>query len=143
MCVFGGGGGGCSLGQFFLLHVNTYLLNGLDVGTEMSGIFCVHLSLCLSVELNVSLHFTGELRRLRKLVVDSKKENVKVASALVNRMLEKNMFLFGAVDLKEGSMTEKIKELRAKEDATIRIAQEKYLFFPFKSYCLCGILLLF
>lgn len=58
---------------------------------------------------------------------------MKVASALVNRMLEKNMFLFGAVDLKEGSVTEKIKELRAKEDATIRIAQKKYLFFPFKS----------
>ncbi|KAK1353752.1 Small nuclear RNA activating complex (SNAPc), subunit SNAP43 [Heracleum sosnowskyi] len=67
----------------------------------------------------------GELRRLRKLVVDSKKENVNVAPALVNRMLERNMFLFGAVDLKESSVTEKMKELRAKEDATIRIAQKK------------------
>ncbi|KAK1353750.1 hypothetical protein POM88_052115 [Heracleum sosnowskyi] len=35
------------------------------------------------------------------------------------------MFLFGAVNLKESSVTEKMKELRAKEDATIRIAQKK------------------
>ncbi|KAK1389081.1 hypothetical protein POM88_017259 [Heracleum sosnowskyi] len=35
------------------------------------------------------------------------------------------MILFGAVDLKKGSVTEKIKELRAKEDATIQIAQKK------------------
>lgn len=35
------------------------------------------------------------------------------------------MFLFGTVDLKEGSVTEEIKELRATEDATIRIEHEK------------------
>lgn len=50
---------------------------------------------------------------------------MNVASAVVDRMLEKNMFLFGAVDFKEGSVTQKIKELRAKEDATIRIARRK------------------
>lgn len=44
---------------------------------------------------------------------------MRCVSALINRMFDKNMFLSGAVDLKEGSVTEKIKELRAKDNAHI------------------------
>ncbi|KAL8116393.1 hypothetical protein AgCh_022766 [Apium graveolens] len=58
---------------------------------------------------DVGLTLTGNLEgfialygKLKKLVVESKKEKMNVASDLVNRMLKSNMFLLGAVDLKEG-----------------------------------------
>ncbi|KAL8149745.1 uncharacterized protein LOC141708917 [Apium graveolens] len=113
--------------QSLYAHCIGYVVSNGSLSLRLGGLYCLF---CLHetqpnkppFRIYISL---GELRRVRKLVVDSRKENVKVASALVNRMLEKNMFLFGAVDLKEGSVTEKIKELRAKEDATIRIAQKK------------------
>ncbi|KAK1400054.1 Small nuclear RNA activating complex (SNAPc), subunit SNAP43 [Heracleum sosnowskyi] len=113
--------------QSLYSHCIGYVVSDASLSPRLGGLYCLY---CLHetqpykppFRIYISL---GELRRLRKLVVDSRKENVKVPSALVNRMLEKNMFLFGAVDLKEGSVTEKIKELRAKEDATIRIAQKK------------------
>lgn len=117
---------GCFM-QSLYSHCIGYVVSNASLSPRLGGLYCLY---CLHetqpfkppFRIYISL---GELRRLRKLVVDSKRENVKVASALVNRMLEKNMFLFGAVDLKEGSVTEKIKELRAKENATIRIAQKK------------------
>lgn len=73
-------------------------------------------------------HFSGELKRLKNLVIDSKKENIKVVSALVNSMLERNMFLFGSVDLNEGSVTERVNELTDIENAFVRVAQKKYIF---------------
>lgn len=99
----------------------------MRLSTRLGGLYCLY---CLHETQPYKPSFRiyisrGELRRLRKLLVDSKKGKVNVASALVNRMLESNMFLFGTVDLKEGCVTEKMKELRAKEDATIRIAQKK------------------
>ncbi|KAL1816018.1 hypothetical protein ACET3Z_018592 [Daucus carota] len=113
--------------QSLYSHSIGYVTSDASLSTRLGGLYCLY---CLHetqpfkppFRVYISL---GELRKLRRLVVDSKKENVKVAPALVNRMLEKNMFLFGAVDLKEGSVTEKIKELRAREDATIRTAQKK------------------
>ncbi|KAK1353769.1 Small nuclear RNA activating complex (SNAPc), subunit SNAP43 [Heracleum sosnowskyi] len=113
--------------QSLYSHCIGYVVVNASVSTKLGGLYCLY---CLyetqpykpSFRIYISL---GELRRLRKLVVDSKKENVNVAPALVNRMLERNMFLFSAVDLTESSVTEKMKELRAKEDATIRIAQKK------------------
>ncbi|KAK1353778.1 Small nuclear RNA activating complex (SNAPc), subunit SNAP43 [Heracleum sosnowskyi] len=117
---------GCFM-QSLYSHCIGYVVANASLSTRLGGLYCLY---CLyetqpykpSFRIYISL---GELGRLRKLVVDSKKEKVNVAPALVNRMLERNMFLFGAVDLKEGSVTEKMKELRAKEDATIRIAQKK------------------
>ncbi|KAK1353745.1 Small nuclear RNA activating complex (SNAPc), subunit SNAP43 [Heracleum sosnowskyi] len=117
---------GCFM-QSLYSHCIGYVVANASLSTRLGGLYCLY---CLyetqpykpSFRIYISL---GELRRLRKLVVYSKKENVNVAPALVNRMLERNMFLFGAVNLKESSVTEKMKELRAKEDATIRIAQKK------------------
>ncbi|THG05393.1 hypothetical protein TEA_022151 [Camellia sinensis var. sinensis] len=52
-----------------------------------------------------------ELKRLRNLVIDVKEKGIKVASALVKKMLERNVFLFGFVDINDGSVTERGMEL--------------------------------
>ncbi|GJW88191.1 transcription initiation factor IIA subunit 2 [Tanacetum coccineum] len=46
-------------------------------------------------ELYVTFLLSGQLKRLKELVIDAKKENVGVVPALVNTMLDRNLFLFG------------------------------------------------
>lgn len=68
---------------------------------------------------------TGELKNLRILVVDAKANDIGVVPVLVKRMLERNMFLFGAVDLMESSVTETVNQLQQLQNARIQVAYEK------------------
>jgi snRNA-activating protein complex subunit 1 len=68
---------------------------------------------------------TGELKNLRILVVDAKANDIRVVSTLVKRMLERNMFLFGVVDLMESSITETINQLEHLQNARIQDAYMK------------------
>ncbi|MED6159328.1 hypothetical protein PIB30_041411 [Stylosanthes scabra] len=67
----------------------------------------------------------GEVKKLRTLVVDAKANDIKVVPPLVKRMLDRNMFLFGAVDITEDSVTETVNELQQLQDARIKLAYEK------------------
>lgn len=67
----------------------------------------------------------GQLKRLKELVIDAKKENVGVVSVLVNAMLDQNLFLFGAVDLKEGSAEERVNELIDVQNARVQHANKR------------------
>ena len=50
---------------------------------------------------------------------------IRVVPTLVKRMLEKNMFLFGFVDLNQGSICETINNLTNLQDMRIQVAYEK------------------
>ncbi|XP_065851356.1 uncharacterized protein [Euphorbia lathyris] len=67
----------------------------------------------------------GELKKLKILVVEAKEQGIKVVPTLVNRMLEKNMFLFGVVDLNEGSVTETVNQLTEVQNARVQQANKK------------------
>ena len=84
------------------------------------------LSLSLSLSLLHS-HLTGELKKLTNLVVDAKEKGINVVSALVKRMLEKKMFLFGSVEMNEGSVTETVNQLTELQNARIQVAYDKYV----------------
>ncbi|XP_016448035.1 uncharacterized protein LOC107773107 isoform X1 [Nicotiana tabacum] len=67
----------------------------------------------------------GDLKNLRNIVTEAKVKGVKVVPALVKRMLDRNMFLFGSVDVNEGSAAERLDELTEIQNASIRIASKK------------------
>ncbi|XP_019230580.1 PREDICTED: uncharacterized protein LOC109211498 isoform X1 [Nicotiana attenuata] len=67
----------------------------------------------------------GDLKNLRNIVAEAKAKGVKVVPALVKRMLDRNMFLFGSVDVNEGSVAERLDELTEIQNASIRIASKK------------------
>ena len=69
------------------------------------------------------LHRRG--KKLRILVADAKADDIKVVPSLVKRMLDRNMFLFGSVDLMESSVTETVNQLQQLQDARIKLAYEK------------------
>jgi len=70
---------------------------------------------------------TGELNKLKELVVDAKEKGVKVVSVVVKRMLEKNMFLFGCLEINEGSVTETVNQLTKLQNARIQVLYNKYV----------------
>ncbi|XP_027330443.1 uncharacterized protein LOC113846409 isoform X1 [Abrus precatorius] len=108
-------------------HCIGYMVGTASLSHRLGGLYCLY---CLyetqpfkpPFKVYLSL---GELKKLRILVVDAKANNIKVVPALVKKMLERNTFLFGAVDLTEGSVTETVKQLQQLQNARIQVAYEK------------------
>ncbi|CAL5339446.1 unnamed protein product [Camellia sinensis] len=91
--------------------------------SEDIALFSVEEEECLHMSNNDTDY--GELKRLKNLLVDAKGNNIKVVSALVKRMLERNVFLFGFLDINEGSVTERINELTDIQNARIQVSHKK------------------
>ncbi|XP_010250201.1 PREDICTED: uncharacterized protein LOC104592497 isoform X4 [Nelumbo nucifera] len=120
--------------RIWLSRKFTYIYEGKMVSTgslsqRLGGMYCLY---CLyetqpfkpPLKIYLSL---GELKKLRNLVVDAKEANVRIVPALVKRMLEKHIFLFGFVDINEGSVAERVNEITNLQNARIRVAYEKLL----------------
>lgn len=71
--------------------------------------------------------FLGELKHLKELVTEAKKNNLQIVPALVKRMLEKNFFLFGFVDIISTSVSQRIDEITKLQDKHVQVAFEKLL----------------
>ncbi|KAL2338409.1 hypothetical protein Fmac_012855 [Flemingia macrophylla] len=108
-------------------HCIGYMAGVASLSHRLGGLYCLY---CLyetqpfnpSFKIYLSL---GELKKLRILVTDAKENDIKVVPAIVKRMLERNMFLFGSVDLMEGCVTETVNQLQQLQNARIQVAFEK------------------
>lgn len=87
-------------------------------------LYCLHETQPFKPPFKIYLSL-GEMMRLKNLVIIAKEKNVKVVSALVKNMLERNMILFGFVDINEGSVTERVNELTDMQNARVHVAQKK------------------
>lgn len=92
----------------------------------ISDLLLMHLS-CCDLTIFLQFHLTGELKNFRNVVAEAKAKDVKVVPALVKRMLDRNMFLFGFVDVNESSAAERLDELTEIQNASIQIACKKYV----------------
>ncbi|GMY36793.1 hypothetical protein FCV25MIE_32035 [Fagus crenata] len=99
-----------------------YCLYCLDETQPFKPPFRIYLSLASAY---ISSHLTGELKKITNLVVEAKEKGINVVSALVKRMLEKNMFLFGSVDINEDSVTKTVNQLAELQNARIQVAYNK------------------
>ncbi|XP_022731628.1 uncharacterized protein LOC111286098 [Durio zibethinus] len=113
--------------QSLYAHTIGYMVNVDSLSHRLGALYCLY---CLyetqpfkpAFKIYLSL---GELKKLKSLVAEAKEMGIKVVSTLVKKMLEKNMFLFGFVDLNEGSVSETINSLTKLQDARIQVAYEK------------------
>lgn len=67
------------------------------------------------------------MKRLKELVIDAKENGIGVVPAVVKRMLEKTMFLFGFVDILGCSVTQRVEEIAKLQNKRARIAFDRYL----------------
>ncbi|KAG7564307.1 Small nuclear RNA activating complex (SNAPc) subunit SNAP43 [Arabidopsis suecica] len=72
-----------------------------------------------------SFHLAEELGKFRDLVVESKDKGVEIVAAVAKQMLDKNMFIFGAVE--ETSATMKLNQLTELQNARVRFAYDRLI----------------
>ncbi|KDP36450.1 hypothetical protein JCGZ_08580 [Jatropha curcas] len=113
--------------QSLFAHAIGYMVSTASLSQRLGGLYCLY---CLyetqpfkpPFKVYLSL---GELKKLKILVTDAKKQGIKVVSTLVSRTLEKNMFLFGFVDLNMGSVTQTVNQLTELQNARVQLAHKK------------------
>uniref|UniRef100_A0A2N9FJ18 Small nuclear RNA activating complex (SNAPc), subunit SNAP43 protein n=1 Tax=Fagus sylvatica TaxID=28930 RepID=A0A2N9FJ18_FAGSY len=113
--------------QSLYAHSIGYMIGNASLSHRLGGLYCLY---CLyetqpfkpPFRIYLSL---GELKKITNLVVEAKEKGINVVSALVKRMLEKNMFLFGSVDINEDSVTETVNQLTELQNARIQVAYNK------------------
>ncbi|XP_018452705.1 uncharacterized protein LOC108823895 [Raphanus sativus] len=66
-----------------------------------------------------------KLGKLRDLIVEAKDKSVEIATAVGEQMLEKNVFIFGALDFDEASTTEKLHQSIELQNTLVRCAYTK------------------
>ncbi|ONI34688.1 hypothetical protein PRUPE_1G493600 [Prunus persica] len=113
--------------QSLYAHSIGYIIGTATLSHRLGGLYCLF---CLyetqpfkpPFKIYLSLE---ELKKLRKLVINAKEHDIRVVSALVKRMLEKNVFLFGSVDTNEGSFTETVDQLTQLQNARVQVAYKE------------------
>ncbi|KAM3250704.1 hypothetical protein P3S67_023127 [Capsicum chacoense] len=113
--------------QSLYAYCSGYMVSTISLLSRLGGLYCLY---CLyetqpfkpPFKIYISL---GELKNLRNVVAEAKAKEVKVVSAVVKRILDKNMFLFGFVDVNESSAAERLDELTGVQNASIQIACKK------------------
>ncbi|KAK9074661.1 hypothetical protein SSX86_007259 [Deinandra increscens subsp. villosa] len=113
--------------QSLYAHCLGYMTSTASISHRLGGLYCLY---CLHETQPFKPPFRiyfciRELKRLKELVIDAKKENIRGVPLLVSSMLERNLFLYGAIDLKEGSVEERVNELTDIQNARIQHANKK------------------
>lgn len=113
--------------QSLYAHTIGHMISTSSLSQRLGGLYCLY---CLyetqPFKPPFKIYFSlGELKKLKTLVINSKEHGIKVVPALVKRMLEKNTFLFGFVDLHEGSVSETVNQLTELQDARVQVAYKK------------------
>ncbi|XP_071729552.1 uncharacterized protein [Rutidosis leptorrhynchoides] len=108
-------------------HCIGYMTSSGSISHRLGGLYCLY---CLHETQPFNPPFRiyisiQELKRLKELVRDAKKVNIKDVPLLVNNMLKRNFFLYGAIDLKEGSVEERLNELTSLQNARVQHANKK------------------
>ncbi|KAI3989428.1 hypothetical protein MKX01_032530 [Papaver californicum] len=94
---------------YLYAHSTGHMLSKDLISQGLGGFYCLYC-LCETqpfkppVRIYLSL---GELQSLKRLVVEAKKQEILVVPALVKKILDKNVFLFGFVDINESSVIDK------------------------------------
>ncbi|KAF5802472.1 putative small nuclear RNA activating complex (SNAPc), subunit SNAP43 [Helianthus annuus] len=113
--------------QSLYAHCIGYMTSTDSISHRLGGLYslyCLHETQPFKPPFRIYICLR-EMKRLKELVIDAKNENIGVVPLLVNNMLERNLFLYGAVDLKEGSVEERVNELIQVQNARIQHANKK------------------
>ncbi|PWA98979.1 small nuclear RNA activating complex (SNAPc), subunit SNAP43 protein [Artemisia annua] len=95
--------------QSLYAHCLGYMTSTKSLSHRLGGLYCLY---CLHETQPFKPPFRiylsiSELKRLKELVADAKKENIEVVYCFVNHMIHRNLFLYGASEFKqEGSIEE-------------------------------------
>ncbi|XP_031393068.1 uncharacterized protein LOC116204865 isoform X1 [Punica granatum] len=113
--------------QSLFAHSLGHMVGSGSLSRRLGGLYCLY---CLHetqpfkppFRIYLSLR---ELKNIKDLIVASKERGITVVPPLVKRMLERNMFLFGALDVNEASVLERVNQLMELQNARVELAYKK------------------
>eukprot|EP00262_Sarcandra_glabra_P011140 TRINITY_DN26862_c0_g1_i1.p1 TRINITY_DN26862_c0_g1~~TRINITY_DN26862_c0_g1_i1.p1 ORF type:complete len:277 (+),score=62.41 TRINITY_DN26862_c0_g1_i1:91-921(+) len=115
--------------QALYAHSIGYMISTGSLSQRLGGLYCLY---CLYETQPFKPPFKiylalGELKRLKNLVVDAKQNGISIVPALIKRMLEGKIVLFGFVDIADGSIAERLSEITKLQNVGVQVAYEKLL----------------
>ncbi|KAK4742774.1 hypothetical protein SAY87_000775 [Trapa incisa] len=113
--------------SLFAHCLGNYVASSLSLSHRLGGFYCLY---CLHELQPIKPHYMiyiclRDLKNIKELVTAAKERGIAVVLTIIKRMLERNMFLFGAVDVNEISFTERINHLTGLQNARVQFAYEK------------------
>ncbi|KAL5701224.1 hypothetical protein ACHQM5_026585 [Ranunculus cassubicifolius] len=115
--------------QSLFAHSISYMLCATSLSERLGGLYslyCLHETQPFRPPFKIYLSL-GELKRLKNLVVEAKEVNIKVVPALVKKMYEQNVYLFGSVEMNDSSVSERLNEIMKLQNARVQVAYDKLL----------------
>lgn len=119
--------------EFFMQSLFTqaisHMVSEAVLSRRLGGLYCLYClyetqpyNPCIKIYLSLE-----ELKGLRSLVIEAKRNVIRVVPALIRRMLDKDMFLFGSVDMSGRSRTQSLEDITKLQNRRVQIAYEKLL----------------
>ncbi|XP_026461072.1 uncharacterized protein LOC113362793 [Papaver somniferum] len=110
--------------QSLYAHSIGYMLSKDSFSQRLGGFYCLYC-LCETQPFKPPFRIylsLGELQSLKCLVVEAKKQEILVVPALVKKMLDKNTFLFGFVDINESSVNDRLNAINDLQNTRMQVA---------------------
>ncbi|KAJ1266158.1 hypothetical protein BS78_08G129600 [Paspalum vaginatum] len=114
--------------QSLFLHCIGHLTSQSSLPQRLAGLYCLYcLYQCQPYKPQFRIYLSlEECRQLKDFVVTAKQHGLRLVPALVKRMLDKGMFLFGYMNLLGDDNGEKqVEELTALQNKRVELACEK------------------
>lgn len=115
--------------QSLYAHAIAHMVSEDVLPRRLGGLYCLYCLYetqpykpCFKIYISI-----GELRRLKLLVIDAKRNGIGVVPSMVKRMLNKKMFLFGFVETNSSSIKQNINNLSEQQNKRVQIAYGKLL----------------
>ncbi|CAL4905444.1 unnamed protein product [Urochloa decumbens] len=117
----------CFFMQSLFLHCIGHLTSESSLPRRLAGLYCLYcLYECQPYKPLFKIYLSlEECRQLKDLIVTAKQKGVHLVPALVKRMLDKGMFLFGYMNLLSDNGEKQVEELTALQNKRVKFACDK------------------
>lgn len=113
--------------QSLFLHCIGHLTSQSSLHQRLAGLYCLYcLYECQPYKPQFKIYLSlEECRQLKDIVVMAKQNGLQLVPALVKRMLDKDMFLFGYMNLINDNGDKQVEELTALQNKQVKFACDK------------------
>ncbi|KAF8692244.1 hypothetical protein HU200_039849 [Digitaria exilis] len=113
--------------QSLFLHCIGHLTSQSSLPRRLAGLYCLYcLYECQPYKPQIKIYLSlEECRQLKGFIVMAKQNGVHLVPALIKRMLDKGMFLFGYMNLLGDDGEKQVEELAALQNKRVKFACDK------------------
>ncbi|KAL6622559.1 hypothetical protein ACP70R_032438 [Stipagrostis hirtigluma subsp. patula] len=113
--------------QSLFLHCIGHMTSQSSLPQRLAGLYCLYcLYECQPYQPKFKIYLSlEECKQLKEFVVVAKQNGVRLVPALVKRMLDKGMFLFGFINLLRDDGEKQVEELTAFQNKRVKFACDK------------------